>query len=141
LGVTTTIGGEAAYGGGRRVGGWAGELAGSFVQREAPPHAVIVEFGQSADQVVLIAHGKAHRLGDGQYGKPILLGALADGDHFGDRTLVEAQDTWPYTVKAVTACTVLVRPHHVLEVVASQPVALRAHVTQRKASLQRPQNR
>jgi CRP-like cAMP-binding protein len=116
-------------------------LADRFVQREFKPGAVIVEKGQPADQVFLIAHGKAHRIGVGEYGEQTLLDVLADGDHFGDRTLVEAQDTWQFTVKAVTTCTVLVLPQQALEELINQSEALRAHVEQFKASLQRPQNK
>jgi CRP-like cAMP-binding protein len=116
-------------------------LADRFVQQEFEPGAVIVEKGQPADRVFLIAHGKANKIGVGKYGDQTVLDVLIDGDHFGDRTLVESQDTWDFTVKAVTRCTVLSLPQQVLEELIKQSETLRAHVEQFKASLKRPQNR
>jgi hypothetical protein len=69
-----------------------------------------------------------------------VLDVLADGDYFGDRALVESQDTWDFTVKAVTRCTVLSLPQQVLEELINQSEALRAHVEKFKAGLQQPQN-
>jgi CRP-like cAMP-binding protein len=116
-------------------------LADRFVQQEFEPGAVIVEKGQPTDQVFLIVHGKVNKIGVGEFDGENLLDVLADGDHFGDRALVESQDTWDSTVKAVTRCTVLSLPQQVLEELINQSEALRAHVEQFKANLQRPQNR
>jgi hypothetical protein len=69
-----------------------------------------------------------------------VLDVLADGDYFGDRALVEAQDTWDFTVKAVTRCTVLSLPQQVLQELINQSEVLRAHIEKFKASLQQPQN-
>ncbi|MCA1705872.1 MAG: cyclic nucleotide-binding domain-containing protein, partial [Actinobacteria bacterium] len=90
-------------------------LAEQFVQQEFEAGDLLVEVGQPADQVFLIAHGKVNKVGPGKYGTPTVLDVLAGGDYFGDRTLVESNDTWNYTVKAVTSCTVLVLPQRVLE--------------------------
>ncbi|MDP8931533.1 MAG: cyclic nucleotide-binding domain-containing protein, partial [Actinomycetota bacterium] len=116
-------------------------LADRFVQQEFEPGDVIVEPGQPAEHVFLIAHGKANKIGPGPYGTPTVLDVLADGDHFGDRTLVEEGDTWNFTVKAVTACTVLALPQQVLEELVGQSEALRAHVERFRASLRKPQNK
>ena len=43
-------------------------LADRFVQQEFAPGDVIVERGQSAEQVFLIAHGKLNKIGVGKYG-------------------------------------------------------------------------
>lgn len=118
-----------------------GTLADRFVQQEFEPGDVIVESGQPAEHVFLIAHGKANKIGPGPYGDPTVLDVLADGDHFGDRTLVEEGDTWNFTVKAVTACTVLALPQQVLEELIGQSEALRAHVERFRASLRKPQNK
>jgi CRP-like cAMP-binding protein len=116
-------------------------LAGRFVQREFAAGNTIVEVGQPADQVVLIVHGKVNKIGPGEFGEPTVLAVLADGDYFGDRELVESQDTWGYSVRAVTACTVLALSQQVFEEVAGQSEALRAHVERFWAQAQRPQNR
>ncbi len=117
-----------------------GAVANRFVQHEFKPGDVIVESGKPADQVFLIAHGKASKIGVGQFGDEVVLGVLADGDHFGDQELVTAGDNWRYTVKAVTACTVLALPDQAFQEVINQSEALRAHVEQYKASLEQPRN-
>jgi CRP-like cAMP-binding protein len=89
----------------------------------------------------LIAHGKANKIGAGKYGEPAVLDVLADDDYFGDRAAAESQDTWQFTVKAVTACTVLALPQQALEELINQSEALRARVEQFKASLEQPQNK
>ena len=118
-----------------------GALADRFVQREFAPGAVIVERGRPADQVVLIAHGKAHKIGTGKYGDEAFLGAFTDGDYFGDRTVIESQDVWPFTVKAVTSCTVMTLPQQAFEELVAQSETLRAHVEALRAGLRKPQNR
>lgn len=118
-----------------------GALAERFVQQEVKAGEVIVEAGQPADRLFLIAHGKVKKLGVGKYGEEPLLGVLADGDYFGDRALVESQDTWPFTIKAATSCTVLALPQAALEQSINQSEALRAHVERFKASWQQPQNK
>src|SRR6185437_3905555 len=42
-------------------------LASRFVQKKFNPGDVIVELGRPADQIVLIAHGKANKIGVGKY--------------------------------------------------------------------------
>ena len=75
-----------------------GELAGRFTQREFAAGNTIVQEGQSADQVIVIAHGKADKIGRGEYGDPVRLDGLTDGDFFGDQEWVEGQGTWSSTV-------------------------------------------
>ncbi len=115
-------------------------LADQFVQQEYAAGDTLVEHGQSAEQVFLIAHGKVNKIGPGKYGDPTVLGVLADGDYFGDRTLVEDDDTWKFTVKAVTGCIVLILPQQTLEEMIERSDALRAHVDEFRARLRRPQD-
>lgn len=42
-------------------------LASQFVQQEFTPGSVIIQAGQNADQVLLIAHGKVNKIGPGKY--------------------------------------------------------------------------
>ena len=77
-------------------------LADRFVQQEFQPGDVIVERGQPADQICLIAHGKVNKIGAGKYGDESVLETLADGDHFTYRAILESDDFWEYTVKAIT---------------------------------------
>src|SRR5690242_7823936 len=65
-------------------------LAGRFEQQEFVPGQVIVEFGNAADRVYLVAHGKVNKIGAGKYGDETVLGVLSDGDYFGESVLGEA---------------------------------------------------
>lgn len=116
------------------------ELADQFVQEEYEPGQVIVEVGEDADEVVLIAHGRVKRTGTGKYGEEIQLDVLADGDHFGDKTLLETGDVWTYTATAITSCTVMVLQQDVLEEMIEDSDDLQAHIAQVKQLLDQPQN-
>jgi len=59
-------------------------LAGRFTQREFATGNTIVQEGQAADQIFLIAHGKVNKIGSGKYDEPAVLDVLSDGDYFGD---------------------------------------------------------
>jgi CRP-like cAMP-binding protein len=117
-----------------------GELAGRFTQREFAAGNTIVQEGQPADQIVLIAHGKANKMGRGKYGEPTRLDGLTDGDFFGDREWVDGQDTWAFTVTAATPCTVMVLSRQVLEEVLGRSEALRDHVEQFRTRPEKPTN-
>jgi Phage capsid-like protein/Cyclic nucleotide-binding domain len=116
-------------------------LAGAFVQREHAPGEPIVARGQPAEHIVVIAHGRAHKLGTGKYGDETILDVLADGDHVGDQAIVASNDRWPFSLKAITSCTVLALPQRVLEQLIAQGPGLRAHVERFAASLRRPQDK
>ncbi|MGH2733205.1 MAG: family 2B encapsulin nanocompartment shell protein [Actinomycetota bacterium] len=116
-------------------------LADRFVQREFELGDVIVERGQPADQIVLIAHGKANKIGTGKYGDETVLAVLADGDHFTYEALMESQDYWEFTVKAVTRCTALSLSQPVFEELVAASEALQAHLERFKARSKQPQNR
>ncbi|MEO5728744.1 MAG: cyclic nucleotide-binding domain-containing protein, partial [Byssovorax sp.] len=116
-------------------------LASRFVQKEYKVGELIVEAGHPAEHVFLIAHGKATKLGAGMYGDEISLGVLADGDHFGDQAVVESDDRWAFTVKAITPCTVLALPQQVFEDLIARSSSLRAHVEKFQESLKMPQDK
>ncbi|KFE59532.1 family 2B encapsulin nanocompartment shell protein [Hyalangium minutum] len=116
-------------------------LARQFVQREFKTGDLIVEAGKPAEHVFLLAHGKANKLGTGKYGDPIILEVLGDGDHFGDQAVVESNDVWPFTVKALTPCTVMLLPQQAFETLIRQSPALNAHVEVYKRRLKMPQDK
>ncbi|CRK56064.1 cAMP-binding proteins-catabolite gene activator and regulatory subunit of cAMP-dependent protein kinases [Alloactinosynnema sp. L-07] len=116
-------------------------LADRFVQREFAAGEVIVEFGHAVDHVYLIAHGKVEKVGSGAYGDPVVLGGLADGDYFGDRSLLRADDIWEFTAKALTKCIVLALPSSVFAEVTERSDALRAQVAKILDSAGKPQNK
>ncbi len=116
-------------------------LASRFVQKEFKAGELIVETGKPAEHVVLLAHGKANKLGAGKYGDETILEVLADGDHFGDQSVVESDDVWTFTVKAVTPCIVLMLPQQTFEEMIARSPALHAHVEKFKQKLSQPQDK
>jgi len=103
-------------------------LASRFVQKEYSAGDVIVELGKPSEEIVLLAHGKANKIGAGKYGDQVILEVLTDGDHFGDRTVTESDDSWEYTVKAVTRCITLVLSQKDFETLVNQSDSLKAHL-------------
>ncbi|HEX8157042.1 MAG TPA: family 2B encapsulin nanocompartment shell protein [Solirubrobacteraceae bacterium] len=116
-------------------------LADKFVQKEFSAGDVIVEKGKPADEVLLIAHGKAERLGTGEYGDQTVLEVLADGDHFGAYAVLESDDVWDSTLRAATDCIVLSLPEKDFEKLVEQFGALGAHIEGIRALRGRPTNR
>jgi CRP-like cAMP-binding protein len=114
-------------------------LAGQFVQQDFEPGDVIVRANQPADRIFLIASGKANKLGTGKYGNQTVLEALADGEHFGAPSLLASN--WPYTVQAVTRCTVLALQRQTFEKFLSESEKLQLQLEQMQALKQRPQNK
>ena len=116
-------------------------LADRFEQREFGAGDVLVQAGQPVDQVVLIAHGKANKIGTGKYGEPSVLDVLAEGEHVGGDALMEPEGTWGFTVRAVTGCTVLVLPRQAFEEMVERSEELRSHIQQLRARPQRAQTK
>jgi Phage capsid-like protein/Cyclic nucleotide-binding domain len=116
-------------------------LAGRFVQQEFDSGDVIVEVGRPADQVFLIAHGRVSRVGVGKYGDEAVLGVLADGDYFGDRVLAGSQDTWEFTARADTRCTLLSLSREAFDELTEQSEELRDHVDRLRRQPRPAQNK
>jgi hypothetical protein len=116
-------------------------MADQFVQQEYQPGQVIVEFGSVADHVYVIAHGKVNKVGVGNYGDPVNLGVLADGEAFGEQSLTEDARIWDYTAKAMTAVTLLAMPRSAFVQLLGQSDQLRSHVDRYRAKNRRPQNK
>ncbi len=117
------------------------ELARGFVQRELRAGETLVEAGRRADEVILLAHGRANKLGVAEYGAATMLEALCDGDHLGDMSAVASDEPWRFTVKAVTPCVVLAIARSALDDLIARAPALRAHVEAFGESLKRPQDK
>ncbi|MEH2140600.1 family 2B encapsulin nanocompartment shell protein [Nostoc sp.] len=116
-------------------------LAGRFVQQEFAPGDIIVQSGQAANQLFLIAHGKVNKIGVGKYGEQPVLGVLADGDYFGVQVLLESQSSWQFTIQALTRTTVLALPQQAFRDLLNQSEALQAHVDGFRTRPQAPQNK
>ncbi|WP_037906582.1 family 2B encapsulin nanocompartment shell protein [Actinacidiphila yeochonensis] len=115
-------------------------LANRFVQREYGPGEVLAEAGSPADTVFLIAHGKVEKIGEGSYGEQTRLGALADGDHFGESALL-GEGTWTFTARAAAATTVLELPRAALQSVLETTPPLREHLDAQRALPQQRVNK
>jgi CRP-like cAMP-binding protein len=115
-------------------------LADRFVQRDVAAGSTIVREGDSADQLFIIAHGKVNKIGPGKYAEPAVLAILSDGDYFGDRELVESQDTWSYTVTAVTPCKVLALPEQAFQEQCDRSEALQAQFEWFRSTAEQTQN-
>jgi CRP-like cAMP-binding protein len=101
-----------------------GALADRFEQREYAPGDVLVEQGRPAEHVVLVAHGKVHRLGTSAYGDPVVVDVLSEGDFFGQDVLTGRHRTAEHTVRALTAVTALTLSRQAVE----ENATLRAHL-------------
>jgi hypothetical protein len=117
------------------------ELANRFEQRELSAGDVIVRAGQPRGELFLLAHGKAHKLTTGPYGDDQVVDVLADGAHFGSEVLAGAEDTWGFTVRAVTPCTVLVLPARSFQQMNGQSDVLREHLRQALSQPAPPANK
>ncbi len=116
-------------------------LSDRFVQQEFAPGEVIVQEGQPADQVLLIAHGKVNKLKAGKYEAEALRDILADGDCFGGEAIVLFQDTWEVSLRAMTRCIVLSLPVQAFRELMNQSEALQTQVDRFRAILSQPQDR
>ncbi|MFI9328225.1 family 2B encapsulin nanocompartment shell protein [Kitasatospora sp. NPDC052868] len=117
------------------------QLAGRFVQRDFAVGDVLVDSGAPIDEVFIVAHGKIDRIGTGRYGEETVVGSLADGDHLGDEALQQEDGTWPYTVKAATAGTVMVLERSAFQELADRSEALQLQIMEYLAGFQQPQNK
>jgi hypothetical protein len=116
-------------------------LAAGFVQVEAEAGDLLTEAGQPVEQVFLVAHGKVNRLGAGKYGDSTVLGVLAEGDHFGDRELIQPASVWEFTAQAATPCTLLVLPRHAFQALADRFEQLRSSARAAHSNGSMPQDR
>ncbi|MFF3766396.1 family 2B encapsulin nanocompartment shell protein [Streptomyces sp. NPDC001922] len=115
-------------------------LADRFVQREYAAGELIAEAGRPAGHLFLIAHGKATKLAPGPYDEQSVVEVLADGAHFGDQAIAAPEADWSYSLKAVTACTVLALRRQDFDEVAQGSEELRGHL-RRRAELPRQRRR
>jgi CRP-like cAMP-binding protein len=115
-------------------------IANRFVQKEFKPGDVITQAGTEADSICLIAHGKVSKIGKGKYGDETVLGTLADGDYYAYQHLLESQDTWEYTVKAVTPVIALILQQDAFEAVEAQSPSLAKHITEFKERAKKRQD-
>ncbi|MQS10776.1 cyclic nucleotide-binding domain-containing protein [Streptomyces kaniharaensis] len=102
-------------------------LANGFVEREVAPGDMIVDSGAPAEQLHIIAFGRAEKRATGEYGEDALLSVLGEGDYFDASAWATGAET-SYRVKAVTACTVLSLDRRMLAELADREPSLRARM-------------
>ena len=116
-------------------------VASRFVPREVAPGDVVVTRGDPADQIVLVAHGKLERLGAGKYGTDSVLDLLVDGDAFSYAELPAPTETWPFTARALTPCTILTLSQQVFGQLADRLPAVASAVRAYVETATPPHNR
>ncbi|MFF6884825.1 family 2B encapsulin nanocompartment shell protein [Streptomyces sp. NPDC012421] len=117
-----------------------GELAARCVQREFAAGEVIAVAGAPADRVLLLAHGRVERLGEGPYGDETVLGVLGDGSYLGEDALLSEDATWEWTARAATACTVLELTRADVTALAARAGSLASHLAEAAGRPERPTN-
>ncbi|QTE00812.1 family 2B encapsulin nanocompartment shell protein [Streptomyces cyanogenus] len=117
------------------------ELARRCRQRDFAAGEVIADFGNQADEVYLLAHGRVEKVGTGPYGDDAVLGVLADGAYFGDQALLDPEAIWEYTVRADTSTTVLILSRQDFQQVAERSDSLRAHLERLRSIPEQRTNR
>lgn len=103
-------------------------IADRCVQRDFRAGEVLVERGAPAGQLHLIAHGRINQNSVGKYGDEVGVAVLADGDRFGENTLLDADAKWDSTATAETAGTLLTLSRSDFDAVLSNAPSLQAHV-------------
>jgi CRP-like cAMP-binding protein len=115
-------------------------IANRFIQKEFKPGEIISQAGSDADSICLIAHGKVNKIGKGKYGDETVIGTLADGDHYSYQALLESQDVWEFTVKAVTPVTALILAQDAFEQIEAQSPSLLKHINDFKERAKKKQD-
>ena len=115
-------------------------LADRFSQKDFSAGEVLSEAGKEADAIYLVAHGKVQRIGKGKYGDQTVLDTLADGDYYSYQAILESQDIWQFTAKAVTSGTVLVLKQDAFEKVVANFPSLQKHIAAFKERAKKKQD-
>ncbi|MFD6329333.1 family 2B encapsulin nanocompartment shell protein [Streptomyces niveus] len=116
-------------------------IADRCVQRDFRAGETLVERGAPAEQIHLIAHGRINQTSVGKYGDEVAVAVLADGDHFGENALLDADARWDYTATAETGGTLLTLSRADFAAVLSSAPVLQGHIRQFSALPQQRQNR
>ncbi|MEV8362094.1 family 2B encapsulin nanocompartment shell protein [Streptomyces niveus] len=116
-------------------------IAGRCVQRDFRAGETLVERGAPAEQIHLIAHGRINQTSVGKYGDEVAVAVLADGDHFGENALLDADARWDYNATAETGGTLLTLSRADFAAVLSSAPVLQSHIRQFSALPQQRQNR
>ncbi|MCX5202753.1 family 2B encapsulin nanocompartment shell protein [Streptomyces sp. NBC_00237] len=115
-------------------------LADRCEQRDFRAGETLVERGAPADRLYLIAHGRVSQTSVGKYGDEQSVAVLADGERFGDQSLLDPDAHWGYTATADTAGTLLTLSRADFDSVRETAPALRAHIEEFRSLPRQRQN-
>lgn len=116
-------------------------LANRCTQRDFTAGEVLVERGSPADRLYMIAHGRVGQTSEGHYGDEIAMAVLADGDHFGEGALTDADARHDCTVTAETSGTLLTLSRADFAAVRASAPHLQAHLAEFGSRSRKPQNK
>ncbi|MFB9300658.1 family 2B encapsulin nanocompartment shell protein [Kibdelosporangium philippinense] len=105
-------------------------LASRFEQQEFEPGELVIQKGQPADRLVLMAHGKASKIGQGEYGTDTVLDTLGEGEYFGEQALTGQRNEWSFTVKAKTRVITMSLSRETFDRITEQSEQLQAHLAE-----------
>jgi hypothetical protein len=103
-------------------------MADRFTRRDLTAGESIAEAGRPVDEVIIIAHGKVERVGEGKYGDRVVLGLLADGQFIGADALTDDEAVWDATYRSLTPCTLLTLTKQSFQELAGLAQSLRDHL-------------
>jgi CRP-like cAMP-binding protein len=103
-------------------------LADGFTRSEHAAGELVAREGQPAESVHIIARGKLLKTKVGKYRDVLELGALADGDHFGEGAWLDPDNRWDFSLAAETACTVLTMSREAFATLLARSQPLQAHL-------------
>ncbi|MET9762676.1 family 2B encapsulin nanocompartment shell protein [Streptomyces sp. NPDC006372] len=116
-------------------------LADRCTQRDFVAGEVLVERGSPADRIHLIAHGRVSQTSTGKYGDEIAISTLADGEHFGEKALLDSDARHDCTVTAETAGVLLTLSRDDFAAVRAAAPHLQTHVDAFNSRKQQRQNK
>jgi CRP-like cAMP-binding protein len=117
------------------------EVSARFALRRVSQGNPIVQAGDEAAQIVLVAAGKVVQVQPGFFGDEIVTGALIEGHFFSYRVERDGVDQWPFTARAATDCTVLTLSRAGFEEVVNRSPSLHQHLARFRAQSARQRNK
>ncbi len=117
------------------------EVSARFALKRVRQGELIVQVGDEADEIVLVAAGKVAQVQPGFFGDEIVTGALIEGHFFSYRVEREGAGQWPFSARAVTDGAVLSLPRAGFEDVASRSPRLSEHLARFRAESSLPRNK
>lgn len=103
-------------------------LADRFEQRDVAAGEVLAAAGEPLGQTVVVVRGKVSKSKPGEYRDDTVVGVLAGGEFFGDRTLSGTEVTAEHTYRTLTPGTLLVLPQPAIQQARATHPELSAHV-------------